>query len=334
MQFNSIGDLSQNLLLRQHNVRARENISQLTVELASGETADISSHLDGNYVEIGAVERDLVRLQGLDTVLFHAATVTSVAQATLESFRFSSLDLANELGLAEQVTSSSGLSALTEQAELVFSAMVGSLNQSAAGQSLFAGSAIDQKAIADAETILGALRLEVAGETTPEGFRDAILNWFNDPAGFAEVGYLGDDGEAPRFNLRNGDHVSHGIRADDQAFRDVLGHIAVSVLAAEGSESFGPEGQSQLMVESSVALLGKQDQLLEMQARLGSIEEAIFANQAQNSNERASLELTYNSLISVDQFDTATRLEEARLQLEHLYTLTVRLSRLSLTEYL
>lgn len=52
------------------------------------------------------------------------------------------------------------------------------------------------------------------------------------------------------------------------------------------------------------------------------------------SAQRTSLEIAQNELSSADPYDTVMRLEETQFRLESLYTITARLSELSLVGFL
>ena len=55
---------------------------------------------------------------------------------------------------------------------------------------------------------------------------------------------------------------------------------------------------------------------------------------ARLSARGTALEIARNDMSAADPYETATKLQNVQLQLETHYTLTARLSRLSLTEYL
>ena len=67
---------------------------------------------------------------------------------------------------------------------------------------------------------------------------------------------------------------------------------------------------------------------------IGLQEAATTQTQAQNTAENTSLSLIRSTLISADPYETATALQETEASIQNLYTLTARLSRLKLTDYL
>ena len=67
---------------------------------------------------------------------------------------------------------------------------------------------------------------------------------------------------------------------------------------------------------------------------IGLQEAATTKTQAQNTAESSALSIARSTLISADPYETATALQETEASIQNLYTLTARLSRLKLTDYL
>jgi len=53
-----------------------------------------------------------------------------------------------------------------------------------------------------------------------------------------------------------------------------------------------------------------------------------------NTSEATALGIARAGLVQLDPYETATRLQHAETQLQLIYTLTARMSRLSLADYL
>jgi len=68
--------------------------------------------------------------------------------------------------------------------------------------------------------------------------------------------------------------------------------------------------------------------------RLGAIEAQIEDAAARNSAEATSLRIVRNDITNVDPYEVAARLQDNQAQLEKIYTLTARMTRLSLMDYL
>ena len=75
-------------------------------------------------------------------------------------------------------------------------------------------------------------------------------------------------------------------------------------------------------------------ELTKSRSNLGTVQEIVSDAKVRNSSEKSSLEIWKSKLIGIDEYDSATALEAVQTQLETLYTLTARLTGLSLTDYL
>ena len=71
-----------------------------------------------------------------------------------------------------------------------------------------------------------------------------------------------------------------------------------------------------------------------MQGQVGAQLEIIETTRTRQANERNALMLQRSELIGADPYETAAALTERQTQLETLYALTARVSRLSLAAYL
>ena len=81
-------------------------------------------------------------------------------------------------------------------------------------------------------------------------------------------------------------------------------------------------------------LVYAQQEVVGAQARVVIAQEQIEGWMLRTETEMVGMENARNSLLAVDPYETATRLEAAQFQLESLYTVTVRLSNMSLVNYL
>ena len=74
--------------------------------------------------------------------------------------------------------------------------------------------------------------------------------------------------------------------------------------------------------------------MVELRSGLGALQQRIEETSTRNSAERAATTIARVELVGTDQFETATRYENTRAQLESLYAITVRSSRMSLVGFL
>lgn len=331
----SIGDMAQSMMLRRQNTRLSSELGRLTEELATGQTSNPSRHLEGNFSHLSALERERSILESYGVAATEARTFTGTMQSALGKVQESSSDLAAALlaagngDLPEVVQSASGT------AGEVFRSLVTTLNISVAGQTLFAGARTDSAALADADEMLAALRTVVSAQTDLPGILAAVENWFNAPGGgFETDGYLGETSSLKPFLLGENETISLNLGADAPQLRDILKHTAVAALAADPALDLPSEFQKSLLDHAGNGLVAAQDPLTGIRADLGYTEARVEEIATRIASEKTASEYAIGALLGVDPFETVTRLEEVQLQLESLYTATVRLGRLSLVEYM
>jgi flagellar hook-associated protein 3 FlgL len=92
--------------------------------------------------------------------------------------------------------------------------------------------------------------------------------------------------------------------------------------------------RGRLAQQAGQQLVSTEDARTTLRARIGTVEAQIEAARTRNSAEETSLGILRSDLGSVDPYEAATRLQAVQSQLESLYLVTARVSRLSLTEYL
>ena len=74
--------------------------------------------------------------------------------------------------------------------------------------------------------------------------------------------------------------------------------------------------------------------LAEIRAMVGGFEGQIEGARARNGAEISALQIARSEIVRVDPYEAATELQAVETQLESLYAITARLSRLSLVDYL
>ena len=130
-----------------------------------------------------------------------------------------------------------------------------------------------------------------------------------------------------------GETAGLDITATDPALRDTLKALVLGSLLAD--PGFGtPATRASLAQKAGESLTGLATDRATLAGRLGSTQQRLDEAATRNSAEASALGIARNDLLSVDPYDTATRLQETETRLEMIYALTARLSRLSLLDHL
>ncbi|MBK1634786.1 flagellin [Rhodovulum adriaticum] len=331
MGVSSIGDLSRGLLLRQTQTKLKADLSRLSAELATGTRQDLRAHVQGDFRPLAAIDQRVSLLQARAQAGQETALVAEAMQTALGSLGTAVQDIAPDLLMAGDATRAVGTGTLAQQATGLLDQAVAALNAQAAGRALFAGARSDGPALTGADTMLAALRQEVDGLTDAASIRDRVFAWFDAPGGgFETQAYRGTTDPPGPVTATGPETPEIAINATDPALRQMLGGLALAALCADADL---PDRDS-VAAMAGVRLMGATTALSDLQADLGQIQTRMEQAMTANAAERGTLDLARSDITGADPYETATALQDSQARLETLYTITARLSRLSLAEYL
>lgn len=334
MTFSSLGDMAQSYSLRYRNTVLKNEILRLGDELATGQANDLAKHLGGSFARLSDLERSLRLAEGYQVNISEAKSMTDTMQSRLEQMSDVASKFANTLIASSSTGDLGNRGALAKEAEAHFDTFVGILNSRSAGRSLFAGDATDQAALATADTIFAELDTVLAGATSALDVQSSLDTWFNDPAGFDTIAYLGGSGDLAPIKLSETSDISAQVKADQTEFKDMFKALAKASYAQDSTLLLSDADRQTLWEDAGLSLMTAQDALIEVQASLGLAQEQIETWGVRNESEMLSIGYARGALLNVDPYETATELEAAQFQLESLYTITARLSQLSLVNFL
>ncbi len=331
----TLGDLSLSYSQKLHSARLKSSLSTMTAELASGRQSDLRKATSGSFNVLASLEHQMGALKAYKTSANEAASYTNALQSALGTVQGSVEDITPALLQAADSGYAPTLTATANDARARFSTVVSAFNVNVADRSLMSGTASGNAALADADTILADLMTAIAAETTAAGVETVVEAWFDDVGGgFETSGYLGSmTGRAP-FRVGLSETVTVDVTAADQRVRDVLKGYAMAAVVAEGALPTNEAEQATLMRSAGERLFAANTNFTGMRGEIGAAQAAIDTALARNASEDAVLEIARNDIVGADPYELAVDLEAAQLQLEALYAVTARLSRLSLTEYL
>lgn len=335
MNVMSIGDLSHSFMMRQRQTDLKTDMLALQAEVTTGLAADTRTHLGGDYAHLSDIERSISMLDTYRFAINEAETMTVTMQNALGTVQEVSSDLSSGLLLAAQSGAQQGLATVSADAEQTFATIVSQLNGRAANRTLFSGAAYDTAALASGEEMLSLLQAAVAGETTLTGVQTALDAWFDTVGGgFETDGYLGSTTDGTPLQLSEDVRVGLSLRADDTVFRDVLKATAMAALAGDETLGFSLDLQAAMVGRAGTDLIEVQPTLTDTISGLGLVQSRIDDNKVRNEAASLTLELSRNTLLGVDPYESATRLDQVQTQIETLYAVTVRASRLSLLDFM
>lgn len=336
MPISSISDLSQSLLLRRDNAKLRQELLSASRELATGRRDNLVSDLGSTMSQLADIEGGLRRTESFLFNIADQRVLSATAQSAINSIRDSIGEVSSSLILVRDTADSGLVRTAGRDALGRFDGVIANLNVSAGGISVFSGIESDMPALVSGDAILGELENEIllAGATTADDVRVVVETWFDTAGGFAPFAYTGGAQSVSAVPISGSLGADPMTTAEDPAFRDTLSALAMAALIGRDILTAAPDEQARLARIAGLELLGADESLVELQAAIGTQENRLARAEAEVRAQAEALEMARTDLAGVDPFDAATRLQATEGQLESLYTMTARLSRLSLTDFL
>ena len=328
----SVGDASLTNILARQGADLRAQVNRASQEVASGKHADLGQAVRGDFSPLLAIDASLARLSAFKSTATDAAFQTAAQQSAVSGLSSLARGISTALLGARDVSTPAQIDTLASDARGRLASAFGLLNTQASGRAVFSGQATDTAPLGDVDALLTALETASAGALTPNDVVAAVTTWFADPLGYGTF-YQGSTGltAAP---IAPGEEADLSTTALDPAIRDTLAALSMAALLDRGMFAGQPEARAQLAATAGQELIRSEDARITLSARIGTVEAQIEAARTRNSAEETSLGILRSDIGSVDPYEAATRLENVRAQLESLYLVTARVSRLSLTEYI
>lgn len=335
MNFQTIGDLAQSFALRRQGVDLKQQIDRLGGELSSGRVADLGAHLSGLMQPIADIEHRLTVLSSYQTAAREAATDTSIMQTALAQVQDSANGLATQAITVMSSPAQDQLGNLAFTARQTLDAIIGALNTEVAGRAVFSGVSTDSTSLVDGSTVVSELRNTLSGAQDLAEIDARLETFFDAPdGGFQTLIYRGGAAGVTPYQLGSGESVALDIRADNPELRSTLRNVALLAVVDDDVIAVDESARMALASDAGLALLARQSGLTSLRANLGTAEARIDRSATRIAAEITGLEIARSDIIGADPFETAVELEQAQFQLEALYTVTARASRLSLVNFL
>ncbi|MHA7850962.1 flagellin [Roseovarius sp.] len=335
MTSGTIGDMAQTFRMRQQTSDLKQRLDQLTLDLTRGVSIDQVTRMSGGLSRLSDIEHHLVVLDRRKQSATEAQVTTSVMQTALERVQTALNDLAATAVLASPNTGAPFLSSTAQQGRAALDATVAALNTTAAGQSIFAGADVAGPSLVSADDIMTAARAAVAGASSAEDIMTTLSAMFDAPGGvFESALYQGGTDPLTPFQLGSGESVLPDVRADDPVLRSAMKNMVAAALIDDPAMPLPFDEKVALARLSGQGLYDADSGLVTIRGNLGHAESRIEAATTRLMTELNLLEQARNDLMAVDPFEAASELQTVQTQLETLYTITARSSRLSLVAFL
>lgn len=333
----SFGDMASVLRNMRTTTQVKTDLENYNYEVSSGLKHDLRASVSGDFTPLASVERALRTISAYETSINEASLMATGAQVSLEAISTHVSDMAAPLLTAATSADATSVSVSATDARTRLDAVISAMNARISGRALFAGAATGQVPMITSDDMLTALQTDIAaaGATTADDVATVLDTWFNTAGGgFETLAYQGSGTPLSAMALSETESVSLELTAADPAFRDTLRGIATAALVAEGTLDGDLTQQTEMIRDAGEVLLGAESGLADIRAHVGSVEARIEEALLTNSAQGYAYESAKSDIVSADIYESAALLTQAESQLELIYTLTARLSRLSLSDYL
>ncbi|MFN0113986.1 MAG: flagellin [Paracoccaceae bacterium] len=333
----SVGDLSRSLQLRRNLSDLQGSQTRLTGELSSGLRADPAAAMGGDHRRLAAIDRSLELTAAWKASVAEAQVFSGAVATALGTLQAAAEDTGVRMLSATNLASPAQVDALAAEARERLGTAVAALNTQAGGRYVMSGTATDTRPLVDAGTLLSALGTAITGQVTVSGIEAAVTAWFDAPAGgggYLDLAYGGNATPPGPFALGEGEAAAVPATAADQPVRDTLRGLALAALVAGGTLAGDPAGRAGLVAAAGRTAVAGAGALVATRAEVGVIEERIADAGARADAAAAAFGIARSGIVAADPYETAAELTRVQSQIETLYALTARLSRLSLTDWL
>ncbi|MDO5648462.1 flagellin [Paracoccus sp. (in: a-proteobacteria)] len=336
MNLSSIGDQSRQFSLHTQTQRTKDQIADLTKQVTTGEYADMAAQLRGNTRGLSDIESKITLLGQAQSNLTEAAQLTDLMQHQLNGVHQMTSDLSLRLIGFQGASSIENTDAVQSLALTSLDIAVARLNATVGGRYAFSATRPDQPSLISAPQLLDAARQAAEGADTAADIIAAVTAWFDAPVdqpGYLRDAYGGSVDAPVHLPLGQGATTAITLSAASDPIRDALKALTLAALAQDYAAD-QPDIQHQMLGAAGAMMLAGDPELVGAQGRLGAVQQQIEAAQVEARSYMSTLELARNDIRGADVYRSSTELTEVQSQLEAIYALTARLSRLKLVDFL
>ncbi len=330
----STGDLAQQFTSLRSGNAIKSELFELVESLTTGKVADLTKALNGETARFSGISYSLSQLEGYLQVASETGQTLGNVQIVLNKVDGVRGAMAERLLLVSDSSTSAQIDEAARASRSGFEEVVTALNTRIADRALLSGARVDTAPLATAQTMLADIQAAIGGATDQLSIVAAVDAWFNDPAGgFATNGYQGASGPPLERRLNETSSVSIDARADDPAVKQVLQGAALAALA-DDLPGLSGDTKAALLQDAAAQLYGSASGLTAVQARIGFSEATVIRAVTEMTAQQTALGLAKNDLYLADPFETASRLQAQQTQLETFFSVTARMSQLSLLRFI
>lgn len=335
MPFNSIGDLASGLITRHSQIAAQKNLQKYAIDLTTGMASNIGEALRNDMSQPVYWQRDLAENRTLAKTLTESLTKIQAKGLALtalnEAISSVTIDVTTTLASNSEVV----MDVASKNASYKLDQVLSQLNTQVSGQTIFSGSSTEKNAMASSSNILQSVKSYIGPIDTTLEVITKVSKWMQHQTNeFAEVAFTGGENDLSPIRLSSNRTITDSIRANDPAIKMAIENLILATLASDEDLALNNASKATLLDEAANGLRGAHSKIINLEAGNGYIENELEKARTRVTSEISTTEQIRAETIGIDEFETARKLQETELQLEKIYAVTAKLSRMTLLEYL
>ena len=313
--------------------RTRDAVATLSEELSTGRVADAGMAMRHDFSALAQAERDLAIHASLRGSVQAGQRLASAAGASFDRIG-AEIDLLRE-AFKPHVTGGAvpGAAEAGAAAEGALRQILAALDLTVDGRAVMAGGRTDVAAHDGADALFADLDALAAAAPDAATLRADVRAYFE---GGAYAAARLPAGSPAGIEIRTGidAEASWRIGMDDPAVIAVLAEVGEAVALTRSAFADDAAARDFYATGMPGNVARAADGAIALRARTGALEARLDAAAEALERGRFDAEGRRDALVGADPYETATRLQDETARLETVYTLTARLSRLRLTDYL
>lgn len=332
-------------------LKMQTELAKNTKELSSGRWADVGLELGNKTGRTISLRQDYQRLDAIRDTNGLVASRLDTSQAALDGVLKNAQDFAASLIAVR--SGNVGAQVIADDGKNNLQSLIASLNTSINGEYLFAGINTDVRPVTDyystpTSATKTAFDTELASFCTSVGaaspadlsasdlstFIDTNLTNMFDATSWSDptTGWSSASNQNVKSRISTSELIETSANANDPAFRKLaMAYTMVSELANKGLS----EKTYQTLIDKSTQMMGEATvDLTVVKARLGTAQERLSNANGRIEAQMDILNRNINDFEQVDPVETQTRISALETQLDMAFSLTSRVQKLSLLNYL
>ncbi|MEO0398802.1 MAG: flagellin [Pseudomonadota bacterium] len=334
MKLSTFPDLLKFGSLQDRGATLRRELSEAQLELTTGfrNTKNTIKHLNGRIGDAHLLRREIERFDRKSASFALGLGRASIVQNSLDQVLDTVGAIPETARAASFRNDKTRLDAAALEARSSVDVVFASLNAQYGRRFLFSGDETNVAPMVDAQSLVDDIEAIVAGATTAADVETALDTYFGAGGTFETVHYRGGDGTAATIELTENERVGVEVKADAQAFRDLIRGLAVTATA--GAATFEDAERNTMLQNAATDMIDGIEGVSVLIAETGLTENRIANAQARLQAEEAIVTEAYVAMAGQDPYIAATRAQELEVQLQTTYTMTARLAQLNFTNFI